>query len=168
MTDAREDTKQNESPEEILGNLLKLMGFEGKIERFDQDEDEVLLHVETAEAARLIGRNAQLLEALQVVLNRMTRRNAEPRTHYVVDVERYRERRKDRLLQMALDAAARAEDTGRPVHLPVMGSRDRRTVHQALADKPAVRTESEVVGDEGEKRVVVFPVNQDDGARSSR
>lgn len=146
-----------ESPLAILENILRHMGFEAKLERFDQEEGEVLLHVETQDAARLIGRNAQVLDALQTVLNRMIRRGDGPAVHYIVDVERYRERRKDKLLQMAIEAADRAEQSGQPVRLPAMGSRDRRVIHRALADRPGVTTESEAAGEDGDKVVVVSP-----------
>jgi spoIIIJ-associated protein len=157
MSDSAKSGHIGESPEAVFENILRLMGFEGKIERFDQEDGEILLHVSTPDAGRLIGRNAQVLEALQTVVNRMLRRGEGEGARYLVDVERYRERRKDKLLGMALEAADRAEQTGEPVKLPSMSSRDRRIVHRALTERPGVRTESEEVGEEGEKRVVVFP-----------
>lgn len=157
MSDSAKSGHIGESPEAVLENVLRLMGFEGKVERFDQEDGEILLHVSTPDAGRLIGRNAQVLEALQTVVNRMLRRGEGEGARYLVDVERYRERRKDKLLGMALEAADRAEQTGEPVKLPSMSSRDRRIVHRALTERPGVRTESEEVGEEGEKRVVVFP-----------
>lgn len=158
MSEGGRQPVAGESPEAILGNLLRQMKFEdATVEVFDgTEEGEVLFHVNTAEAAQLIGRGAQVLEALQTVLNRMIRSDDETRTHYIIDVERYRERRKDKLLQMALEAEDRAAGTGRPVRLPVMGARDRRTIHRALVDHDEVRTESEEV-EPGKKRVVVYP-----------
>ncbi|OQA28383.1 MAG: R3H domain protein [Verrucomicrobia bacterium ADurb.Bin345] len=157
MSESAETGRSVESPQAVLENVLRLMDFEAKVERFDQEDGEILLHVSTPDAGRLIGRNAQVLEALQTVVNRMLRRGEGDHARYLVDIERYRERRKDKLLAMAIEAAEEAEQTGQPVKLPSMGARDRRTIHQALVDRPGVRTESEESGEEGEKRVVVFP-----------
>lgn len=140
-----------ESPQQKLQRLLQLMGFEARVEQFEEKDGEVLLHISTADAALLIGRNGQVLSALQTIINRMARSGV----HYVVDIERYRERRKDKLLKMAFDAAERVERTGHSVKLPPMNAHDRRIIHQALKDRPGIKTASEPGNEEGEKCVVV-------------
>lgn len=144
-----------ERAQTILQDVLRLMGFEAKIEAFDQPEHEVLLHIDSPDAGRLIGRDAQGLEALQLVLNRMIGRQAEQPVRFIVDVERYRERKKDRLLKMAMDAADQVRQTGRAVKLPPMNSSDRRIIHHAIMDQKDLRTWSEVLDGDNEKRVVV-------------
>lgn len=139
----------------ILRDILRLMGFEAKVEAFDQPENEVLLHVDSPDAGRLIGRDAQGLEALQLVMTRMTGRQAEQPVRFTVDVEHYLERKKDRLLKMALDAAAQVRQTGQPVKLAPMNSSERRIIHQALRDERDLRTYSEVLDEANEKRVIV-------------
>jgi spoIIIJ-associated protein len=150
--------------ESALQEILRLMGFEGRIETFDQEDDAVLLHIETPDAARLIGRNAQVLDALQIVVSRILTRQTGLPARCTVDVERYRERQKDRLLQLALETAEQVEQTGEPVKLAPMGSADRRIVHQALKDRVKVRTFSEEIGEEGLKRVVIAPGAADSAA----
>ena len=152
----RDSVKQGrEQAQAVLQNLLNLMGFEAKVESFEQAGNEVLLHIESPDAGRLIGRGAQGLEALQLVVNRMTGRQAEQPVRFIVDIERYRERKKDRLLKMALDAAEQVRQTRQPVKLPPMNASERRIIHQCLKDAKDVRTYSEVLGKENEKRVVV-------------
>ena len=143
-----------------LSELLARMGFEAKVESFVHAEDEVLLHIESPDAAQLIGKNAQTLDALQWVMNRMLFHSHEPHAYCVVDVERYRERRKDNLLREALEAAERAIQTGQPVRLPPMGAAERRVVHQALKDNPRVQTQSEIVGHGEQKQVVIVPADK--------
>jgi spoIIIJ-associated protein len=144
-----------EQAQAVLRDLLRLMGFEAKVESFDQAEHEVLLHIESPDAGRLIGHGAQGLEALQLVVNRMMGRQAEQPARFIVDIERYRERKRDRLLKMALDAAERVRQTGRPEKLPPMNASDRRVIHQALKNQKDLRTWSEILGDKQEKQVVV-------------
>jgi spoIIIJ-associated protein len=155
MTAEQTSAMGAEPPQEKLRRLLQLMGFETTVECFEEKDGEILLHVSTPDAALLIGRNGQVLAALQTVINRMIRSAPERRVHYVVDIERYRERRKDKLLKMAYDAAEQVERTGRSVKLPPMTAHDRRIVHQALKDRPGLKTASEPAEEEGEKRVVV-------------
>ena len=64
MSESAETGRSVESPQAVLENVLRLMDFEAKVERFDQEDGEILLHVSTPDAGRLIGRNAQVLEAL--------------------------------------------------------------------------------------------------------
>jgi len=127
---------------EVLQNLIGQVGCEGSITVFAEQPDEILLHVDSPQASLLIGKNGQVLDALQLILVRILQRRVENPPHVVVDIERYRERRKDRLLQQALEAAEQATRSGRPVQLPPMGSADRRIVHQALQENPGVQTHS--------------------------
>ena len=147
--------KSREQAQTVLQDILRLMGFEAKVEAFDQPENEVLLHVDSPDAGRLIGRDAQGLEALQLVMTRMTGRQAEQPVRFTVDVEHYLERKKDRLLKMALDAAEQVRQTGQPVKLAPMNSSERRIIHQALRDAKDLRTYSEVLDEANEKRVIV-------------
>jgi spoIIIJ-associated protein len=155
MSDPESVKKSRERAQTMLQDILRLMGFEAKIEAFDQPDNEVLLHIESPDAGRLIGRDAQGLEALQLVVNRMAGRQAEQPVRFIVDVERYRERKKDRLLKMAIDAAEQVRQTGRAVKLPPMNSSDRRIIHHAIMDHKDLRTWSEILDGENEKRVVV-------------
>ncbi len=155
MSDPESVKSRREQAQTFLQDVLRLMGFEAKIEAFDQPDNEVLLHIESADAGRLIGRDAQGLEALQLVVNRMAGRQAEQPVRFIVDVERYRERKKDRLLKMALDAADQVRQTGQPVKLPPMSASERRIIHQAIMNEKDLRTWSEALEGEHEKRVVV-------------
>ena len=162
MTDQNEVQPATENARTTLQNILQLMGFEARIETHPGEaEGEILFQIESQDAARLIGRGAQVLQALQFVLNRMLHRPEKPGPHFVVDVEHYRERRKDRVLNEALDAARRVEEGGGPVTLPPMGSSERRIVHQALRDNPKVKTYSQPEDALGMKCVVVCPADME-------
>jgi len=143
-----------------LERLLELMGFEGQVEVFEQTGGNLLLHVETPEAAQLIGRHAQVLDALQYILNRLMFAAGVQHVYCTVDVERYRERHRDRLLQEAFSAADEVRRTGRAVRLKPMPAADRRVIHQALKDHRDVRTVSEETDQQGMKRVVVRPAHR--------
>lgn len=155
MSDQESVKKSCERAQTVLQDILRLMGFDAKVEAFDQPENEVLLQIESPDAGRLIGRDAQGLEALQLVVTRMTGRQPEQPVRFIVDVERYRERKKERLLKMALDAADQVRQTGQPVKLSPMSASERRIIHHAIMEQKDLRTWSVVLDGENEKRVVV-------------
>ncbi len=143
-------------PEDILDQIVYLMGIDAEIYVDDRD-DETHLTLETPDAAILIGRHGRTLDALQYLVNGMIRRvsSDSERRRIVVNAGQYREKREDMLIEMAHQLARRARATGREVELEPMSPRDRRTVHLALSDDEDVRTFSRNVG-QG-RAVVVAP-----------
>ena len=158
MSDQNVQKETKEKGQGALQEILRLMGFDAKVEALDQPDNEILLQIESPDAGRLIGRDAQGLEALQLVVNRMTGRQFEQPVHFVVDVERYRERKKEHLLKMARDAVDQVRQTGHSVRLPPMIASERRIIHHAILEQKDLRTWSEVLEGENQKRVVVDKV----------
>jgi spoIIIJ-associated protein len=167
MNEQGDSVAQGNKVKEMLEDILARMGLEAKVELFPSGDDEILLHVESPDAARLIGRGAHVLNALQLILNRIVYKQLDPDLHCVVDVERYRERRKDHLLQEAYEAADKVERVGEAVTLAPMNAADRRVVHQALKNRPGISTHSIESGTRGEKRVVVRPAEEDGNGSSA-
>ena len=139
----------------LLQEIVRRMGFEATVQAREQGEDEVLLQVSSPDASRLIGREAQMLNALQYIVNRIMRAQYDSDVHCVVDVELYRERRKDRLLKDAFDAAEQVRRAGRPYTFAPLGSADRRTIHQAFRDDADLETVSGSEDEDGRKRVTL-------------
>lgn len=157
MTEPSATSGLPEKARRTLEELLQKMGVEAQVAASESAEGEVLLRIECADAAPLIGRRGQALDALQFILSRMLFRQGEPRRHVVVDVGGYRERRREQILREARAAIEQVAQTGRPVKLPVMSAAERRLVHHLVAEKPGLGTYSEPTEDEGRKRVVIHP-----------
>src|SRR5439155_26220650 len=112
----------------------------------------------------LIGRRGQTLDALEYLVNRIAARQEDTDSGRVtIDVERYRERRREYLTALAFRLADKAKKTGRTVTLNPMNPRDRRVVHVALKDDPEVGTRSH--GDGHYRKVAIMPA---DGRRVTR
>jgi len=126
------------------------------IDEYDGEDGELILDVTGGDLAILIGRHGNTLEALQMVLSSLM--SAKLHFHYPVsvDVESYKSRRRNKLQEMALSAAARAKKTGK-VSLAPMSGYERRIIHIALRDNLEVTTHSE--GDDPYRRVVVTAIN---------
>jgi len=102
----------------------------------------------------LLEDDADVLESLEYLLQLMHRRAIEPRK-LIVDCEGYRADRDRSLKEEALALAAAVAEDGRPRRTRALNSYERRVVHTALTDHPAVHTFS--VGEGADRRVTVAP-----------
>ena len=108
-----------------------------------------VLNIHSRESGRLIGRDGQVLEDLQYLLNRILNRSEEGAANVIVDVEGYRQKEKQDFLGRIREMADEVRRTGEPKVLAPMNSFDRRLVHQAFAEDPEITTRS----DEGSARL---------------
>ena len=143
----------------LLERLMQHMGFSvavnietGETNRLnvvgaDDEEHEAL--------GALIGRKGERLSALQHIVNLMLSHEMGQWTRVLVDVEGYRGRREQQLREIADRAAARVVETGKMLQLEPMPALERRWIHLALRNHPAVGTQS--IGEEPNRRVVVVP-----------
>jgi len=145
---------------ELLTKMIQLMGFQGEVvaiwregdDKSDEYEDRyLLLDVRGAELNPLIGRRGETLDNIQYLLRLMVNQRLRQWKNIVVDIEQYKARRVTQLTQMALRMAEQVAASGREMSLEPMPPNERRVVHLALRDHPAVYTESS--GD-GERRKV--------------
>ena len=105
----------------------------------------------------LIGRRGTTMTSLQYMLNLMVSRKFGDAGPYHVDVEGYRRRREEWLLDLASRMAERVRASGRDIVLEPMTANERRIIHLALAQDPMVATSS--VG-EGENRKVAISMRR--------
>lgn len=140
---------------EVLEDLLKLMGFVATVKK-DVEGGKITLSIEAGEdSSILIGKRGKNLNGLQYIVNRVAARkdlNTKPVT---VDIEGYRERRKDSLEAMARRLAAKSKSSRRPVETEPLAAADRRLIHMALKDDDDVQTQSR--GEGAYKNVIIKP-----------
>jgi spoIIIJ-associated protein len=142
---------------EILEELMRHIGFavSVEVETGDTSRLNVVADPDGHEAlGSLIGRKGERLSALQHLVNLMLSRRMGEWTRVLVDVEDYRGRRERQLRDLANRAAARVEETGKMIQLEPMPALERRWIHLALRDHPAVATQS--IGEEPNRRIVVL------------
>jgi spoIIIJ-associated protein len=154
MNDTAALAETREKAANLLREILERMGIEAEVSAFD-DEERIILDAHGAESGLVIGKRGATLDALQYILNRIVFKQPGDRPLIVVDAEGYRGRREDSLVDLAKRLADKAQRSGKPVPVEPMSAADRRVVHMALADHPAVTTESE--GEGPGRRVVIFP-----------
>ena len=124
-------------PREILDTMLGYLGFVAEIQEI-QTENGCQLQVFTAESEVLIGRDGEVLEDLQFLVNRILQAQDRNAPKVQVDVAHWRAMRDDRLRGRIRQIADTVRVSGRPVKLEPMNSYDRRIVHNTLKDDPDV------------------------------
>ncbi len=138
----------------ITSDIIGAMGFRATVIGREHD-DLVQVSVGGPDLAPLIGRHGQTLEALDLLVNLIMAHDQGQRVPVAVDVERYRERRREALQDLARRFADRVRRAGRPITMKPMSAAERRIVHTTLADDAEVTTYSE--GEEPDRRVVIAP-----------
>jgi spoIIIJ-associated protein len=139
-----------------LEQLLNLLGFPATVEEQHLD-DELVLDVKTEDSGRLIGRQGQTLTDLQYVLNRLLFQQDPTSAKVTVDIGGYRTQAREALVRKAKEAAEKVRRWGDVVELEPMNSFDRRIVHHALKDDPAVETQSVEVEGTDKKAMLLRP-----------
>ncbi len=164
------ETSPNQlDPKITLEKLLTLMGIDAKVDEITTD-GVPMLHIETEDAGRLIGKFGQTLNDVQFILNRMLYKQSgaspenspdAPRPpRVIIDVAQYRERLRDDLLKIAHEAADKVRRWGDPVQLEPMNSFDRRIVHRAFTDDPEIETYSSNEEWEGGRKRITLQLRQ--------
>lgn len=125
-----------------LEGVLQRMGVGAEVS-MDEDNSAVSLDISTDEEDVVVGRDGEVLSALQFVVNKMVNRFPESRKRVVVDAVGFRTRRRDSLGRLAAEMGEKAVNTGKIVRLSPMNAQDRRLVHLALKSHSGLTTRSE-------------------------
>jgi len=149
--------------EEMVNNLLRLMGINGQVTiRLEDDIHRV--DIETAGVdGLLIGKKGESLEDIGHLLRRMVGKQLKKSVRMDIDVGGYKKRRSSALTSKAISLAARVKATGKETQMEPLSAAERRVVHLALADDPQIRTHT--VGEGDLKNVVISSAGR--GARNS-
>lgn len=139
---AEEQEEAAEEAKRFLTGVFKGMKMEVQLEKM-VNEERILFNLHGEGLGILIGKHGQTLDALQYLTNLAAGKAFHHHYFVLLDVENYRERRKDTLEALARRLAAKVKRTGEPVKLEPMAAGERRIIHLALQDDGAVTTESE-------------------------
>ena len=120
-----------------------------------EDPAPVALDVKGENVDALIGRQGQVLDALQHITRLIVSREVEQWINLVIDIDRYKQRRAKSLGQLAERIADHVAQTKQPVALEPMPPNERRVIHIALKNHPAVTTQS--VGRGDSRKVTIIP-----------
>ena len=142
---------------ESIREIIEKLQVPATIEVSRQDSI-FFVDIDSEDSSLLIGKHGVNLESLQFILAvRLKTLTGDDDFEIYVDVGNWCRRKEEKLKQMALDAAQRVETDNEPQAIYNLTNSERRVVHVALAEHPAVETISE---GEGENRhIIVKPRN---------
>lgn len=121
----------------------------------EEVDQNVRINLSGEGADALLKRKGEALDALQVIVNTVFRRDARGDRYYIVDALDYRRGKDAELRQMAQFLIDKVKASGAPQEIGPLNPYSRRLVHLVVADEPAVTSES--VGDAFLKSVVISP-----------
>ena len=149
--DARE---VEEAAKKFLGEVFDAMEMEVIVDaKYDDAEKALDVDMRGEEIGILIGKRGQTLDSLQYLVSLVVNRGQADYIRVKLDIENYRQRRKETLENLAKNIAYKVKRTKRPVSLEPMNPYERRIIHSALQNDRYVTTHSE--GEEPFRRVVV-------------
>ena len=151
LTSETLDTCREEALD-FLEGLLDAMDLEGDVEVVLTEDPSLECRIDGEELGILIGRRGQTLEAVQDLLRTAVQRQAMARLRVTLDIEGYRERRREALQELAADKAEAAMRDGE-VELDPMSAFERKVIHDAIGEIEGVVSFSE--GEEPRRRVIL-------------
>lgn len=149
---AEKHFKDNTTSAQFVDGLLKVMGVTatvGLTEKRDCSEVEV----QTEDAGKVIGYRGDCLSAIQYLANIIETKQNPNAKRVVVDAGDYKERREQKLRELAIKVASKVESTGRAYKFEPMNAFERRIIHNELHNYSSVETHSE--GIEPHRRLIV-------------
>ena len=138
-----------------LEGLLDIVDYEGDIEmgvRNNRPTVQIVADDDT-DIKHLIGRNGEVVDALQQLTRLAVQQKTGERSHLIVDVDGYLKRKRQRLHDIALDAIDEVRETGEPVDLKPMNSFERKIVHDVVREE-GMKSRSH--GEEPHRYVTVY------------
>jgi spoIIIJ-associated protein len=136
---------------DFLEELLDIADLDGDID-MDVEGDRAAVSVVGGDLQSLVGRDGEVLEALQELTRLAVYRETGQRSRLMLDVAGHRAARRQELVSLAEQTVKDVQESGEPVRLDPMNPFERKVVHDAVAEA-GLRSESE--GEEPHRQVVV-------------
>ncbi|MGH3345705.1 MAG: protein jag [Nocardioides sp.] len=144
---------EGEIAADYLEELLDIADLDGDLD-MDVEGDRASVSIVGADLGQLVGRNGEVLDALQELTRLAVYRETSERSRLMLDVSGFRAQKREELVAMAAELVARVKESGEPESLDPMSPFERKVVHDAVA---AAGLTSESEGVEPRRYVVVLP-----------
>lgn len=159
-TEAEIYDKDQEAIEDVrqyLSDIIEAMGVDDVEVFTSRVKFNVKYDIETDNAGLVIGRHGKVLNGLQTLAQNHMHQLAYSKVNVRVDAEKYRERRKNTVENLARRTADKVIKTNKTVKLDPMPAHERKQIHRYLNKNSKVKTHSE--GREPKRYLVIEPAN---------
>lgn len=130
-----------EKAQEYLQSIVTDMGIKSVIDS-QVNGKEVTFSLSGERMALVIGKRGVTLNSLQLLTQLVVNKYSDDYISVVIDVEGYRQKRKEVLEQLAKKAAREVKSSRKKIALDPMPSFERKIVHQVLSRYSYLQTES--------------------------
>ena len=138
---------------DYLEELLDIADLDGDLD-MDVEGDRASVQIGGADLSLLVGRNGEVLEALQELTRLAVYRETGERSRLMLDVGGHRAQQRTRLVALAEKSIAEVKESGEALSLEPMSAFERKVVHDVVA---AAGLTSESEGAEPKRHVVILP-----------
>ena len=138
---------------DYLEELLDIADLDGDLD-MDVEGDRASVQIDGSDLQQLVGRNGEVLEALQELTRLAVYRETGERSRLMLDVGGHRAEQRTRLVALAEKSIAEVKESGESLSLEPMSAFERKVVHDAVA---AAGLTSESDGAEPKRHVVILP-----------
>lgn len=158
---AEELSQEGEVALDVIQTLLNYLSVPADTAVSLSDPDDLTgrqintINITGNDLGMLIGPRGETLDSLQFISRLVVGHRIQRKATFTLDVEWYRQRRKDALAQLATRMARKVTKQRRPVTLEPMPPHERRAIHMALRNFKGVYTQSTGIGDR--RRVRIYP-----------
>jgi spoIIIJ-associated protein len=152
---SRQDRLENEGDiaADYLEELLDIADLDGDLD-MDVEGDRASVSIVGADLKQLVGRDGEVLDALQELTRLAVFRETGERSRLMLDVSGFRAEKREELVALAERLVAQVKESGEPTSLDPMSPFERKVVHDAVA---AAGLTSESEGVEPRRFVVILP-----------
>ena len=141
-----------EQAKKYLADLLSFFGVNVEVEARLED-DIIELNVPSTDInSLLIGRNAETLRSLQLLVSSMLRTHEAEISRVNIDIADYKKQRAEKIEAQAREWIEEVLRTG-DSHIAHLNAADRRVVHHVAGEYPNIRTFSE--GEGRDRRIII-------------
>ena len=161
MTSIDQLNEEADIAADYLEGLLDIADYEGDIEmgvRNNRPTVQIVADDDT-DIKHLIGRNGEVVDALQQLTRLAVQQKTGERSHLIVDVDGFLKRKRQHLRDVALDAIDAVKESGEPMDLRPMNSFERKVVHDVVRDE-GLKSRSH--GEEPHRYVTVYLRNKNE------
>ena len=138
---------------DYLEGLLDIADLDGDIE-IGIENDRAHLVVEGGELSHLVGKDGEVLDALQELTRLAVQTSTGERSRLMLDLDGFRADKRNILAKLAEETADEVKSSGKAVKLAPMNAFERKIVHDTI-QKIGLKSESE--GEDPDRCVVVMP-----------
>ena len=165
-----EKKQKEDSPKEfakyVLSGLIERADFDIEFDTKETQKEggfdlEITLKGPDSAMMTEKSRNGILLDSLQVFVKKTLQHNfMGQKVNVSIDCDGYREKAKQGLIELAEKLMNSAIEQGKTVYVRSLPPKDRKVIHQFLADDGRVKSRS--IGDGLYKKIKIYPIRNED------